>query len=310
MRGDAGTGATRRVAETVEGTHRGHFAFLDWGQLAINSLIFGSAFLWISVALRSVAPGLLAFGRVALGAAALALVARARVRIARQDRMRTVAAGFFGSAGPALLFALAEQRVSSALAGMLVSGVPILTAALAGVISRERPSRLRLVGLAIGAAGIVMLAVPDLRGAEAEPLGVALVLLAVAFYAVSGMLYAPLRHAYGALPVTMWTLLAAAAILAPFGVAGLADSRFEWGPVGALVLLGVLGTGVVWALHLDLLGRVGAVRAAVVGYSIPLVALALGVIVLDEHVVAIQVIGVVVALIGGWLVSRGRSGGH
>ncbi len=88
--------------------------------------IFGSAFLWIALALRSIDPGTIAFGRVALGAGALSLVPAARSRIARIDWLRITVAAFFGMAAPALLFSLAEERITSALAGMLISGVPIM----------------------------------------------------------------------------------------------------------------------------------------------------------------------------------------
>ena len=61
-------GAHRSISESVEGTELGDFRANDWGQLIVAAGIFGSAFLWIALALRTIDPGTIAFGRAALGA--------------------------------------------------------------------------------------------------------------------------------------------------------------------------------------------------------------------------------------------------
>ena len=83
-------------------------------------------------------------------------------------------------------------------------------------------------------------------------------------------------------------------------------TTFEPTSIVALLILGAVGTGLVWALYLGLIGRVGAVRASIAGYLIPVVALLLGVIVLDERVHVAQAAGVFVALGGGYILSKGR----
>ncbi len=90
----------------------------------------------------------------------------------------------------------------------------------------------------------------------------------------------------------------------PLGFLGVPDSTFEVKSTVALVIPGVVGTGVVWALFVGLVGRVGAVRSSIVGYLIPIVALVLGVVVLSENVAAIQIAGVLIALVGGYIISR------
>jgi len=303
-------GAHRSISESVEGTELGDFRANDWGQLIVAAGIFGSAFLWIALALRTIDPGTIAFGRAALGAAALAVLPSARCTVARVDRRRLVLAALFGMAAPVLLFALAEERIPSALAGMLVSAIPIFTAALAAVVTRSWPTRQRLSGLVVGLVGIVLLTAPDLGGSGAEAVGVAMVLGAVLSYAVASTLYAPLQQTYGSLPVTMWLLVISTVMLSPLGLIGLPRSTFEWLPVISLLILGVAGTGVAWAMWVGLIGRVGAVRAAIAGYIIPVVALVLGVIVLDEQIEPIQIVGVAVALSGGYLLSRGQNAVH
>lgn len=294
----------RRLADSVEGTSVDDFHLADWGRLLLIAAIFGSAFLWISISLRSISPETIAFGRVALGALALVMVPDARCRIARSDWPRLLLASVVGIAAPVLLFGVAEQRISSALAGMLVAGLPIMAAIVTAIETRTPPRRDRLAGLLIGMVGIVLLTAPGLTSAQAEAIGVGLVLVAVVCYAVATTLYAPLQQTYGSLRVTLWVLVVSSIVLLPLGIAGITRSSFEAASVGALAILGVLGTGVVWALFVGFVGRVGAVRSSIAGYLIPVVALLLGVSVLGEQVQWIQVIGVAVALTGGYLISR------
>ncbi len=296
-----------RSSAAVEGTHSEGFRLFDWGHIALTAVIFGSAFLWIALALRSLSPGVIAFSRVALGAVALLFFSQARILPNRNDWVRIVVAGCIGQAAPALLFAMAEQRISSSLTGMLVSGVPLVTAVLAAFITRQRPSLTRAVGLSIGFIGIGLLSLPALRGATTEVAGVAMVLVAVVCYSSASMIYAPLQQRYGAIAVVLWTLAVASVVLLPFGIMGLGDSSFEWLPVLALVTLGVLGTGIARSLMVAAIGRLGSVRASIIAYLVPIVALVLGVMILDEAVAAVQVAGAATAILGGYLISRARS---
>ena len=96
----------------------------------------------------------------------------------------------------------------------------------------------------------------------------------------------------------------AVVVLAPFGLHGLRSSEFSWGPVVAVVILGVVGTGVGRVLSATLMGRAGAQRGSVATYFVPLVAITLGVLVRDESVYVIQFVGLAVVMDAALLVSR------
>ncbi len=293
-----------RLVVTGEGSQREAYSPLDWTLLAAISVIWGASFLFIAIGLRSLEPGVIAAARVMLGAGVLALFPGARKAIAPADRARVIAIGITGQGAHALLFALAEERIDSALAGMLVSAVPIITAILMTAITRRLPGRPQRLGLAIGFAGVMSLTVPALTNVSGSALGIFFVVLAMFGYAFSSVLYPPLQQSYGALPVIMWALVTASVLLLPLGVLGLGDSSFEWGPVIAIVVLGIVGTGIARAMHMTLVGRVGANRGTLAGYSIPVIALTLGVVFLDETVQQVQVVGVLLAVAGSYLVSR------
>jgi drug/metabolite transporter (DMT)-like permease len=295
---------TPSMSSAVEGSESGNFGVRDWGHIALTTLIFGTAFLWISLSLRSFPPSVIALARVALGAGALAMLKSGRGLIARSDIKRVIAAGLFGQAAPALLFAMAEERISSALTGMMISAVPIIAAMLAAFLTRKLPTGTRVAGLLVGLAGIGLLSAPALELGGSEAVGVGLVLLAVLGYALAALFYAPLQQRYGAISVTMWSLVVASISLAPLAVFDFEPGPVETVSVVALLILGVLGTGLARALLVSAMGRFGTVRSSMIGYLIPGVALLVGVVVLGESVEMVQVVGVAAALFGGYLLSR------
>lgn len=289
---------------TGPGSRSEAYAAIDWSLLATTSLIWGASFLFIAVGLRSIEPGVIAAARVMLGAGALALFRSSRVSIAPEDRARVAMIGIAGQAGPALLFALAEQHIESAVAGMLVSTVPIVTVILVVAVTHRLPGRMQLVGLGVGFIGVVALTLPLVGEASSSLLGIGFVLLAVLGYAITNLLAPPLQQTYGSLPVIMWALIVASVLLAPLGLLGLGESSFQTDSVLAVLVLGVVGTGLARAIHLTLIGRVGPSRGTLAGYFIPVIALVLGVVFLDDTVEVIQVVGVALALSGSYLVSR------
>jgi drug/metabolite transporter (DMT)-like permease len=286
------------------GSHTGAYGPVEWLLTVAIGLIWGSAFLWIAMGVDHLSPGVVAFGRVALGAGALALFPRSRRRIAREDWGRVTAVALIGNAAPALLFAIAETSLDSSVAGMITSGTPILSLVIASLLLRSRPPRAQTVGIGLGFLGIILMTAPSLRGADAAPFGVGLVLLATVGYGLSGNLLVPLQQRYGGPAVTLWALAISSVALAPLAVSGIEDSTFTRSSVLAVVILGVVGTGVARSLAATLAGRAGAPRMSTATYLIPVVAIALGVLVRGETVAPAAIVGVGIVLSGAAIVSR------
>jgi len=295
---------TNRYAAT--GTNEGNFAAADWGLLLTTALIWGSSFLWIAIGLDSFHPGTIAWGRMALGLATLFFVPAARQPIPRAawPAMSIVAIG--GNAAPAVFFPLAQQRVESSVAGMLNSASPILVLLISIVMTRSLPQRQQIVGLGIGLAGAVLLALPNLAGADAQPLGVLFVILAISGYALSNNFLPRLVQTYNAPAVIARAMLASSVLLLPYGAWGISQSSFSWVSLMALLILGIFGTGIARSTFAALTGRVGAPRSALIGYLVPVVAIILGVVVRNESVGAIELLGTGLVLVGATFISRGR----
>ena len=294
----------RPLLETGSGSRTEAFGVREWGLLASIALIWGSSFLFIDVGLESLRPGVIAVARVALGVAALSLVPAARRPIGRDDRVRVAFLGVIWAGLPLILFPVAQQWIDSSVAGMLNGAVPLAGAAWAVVLLRRPLPRVHAVGLLIGFAGVLAISWPQLQGSRATTLGAGLVVLAVVLYGLASNLAVPLQQRYGALPVLLRAQLAALVLLLPFGLWGLGDSSFAWPSVLAMVPLGVLGTGVAFVLMTTLVGRVGGPRGAVATYFIPVVAIALGVLLLGERVAPAALAGTALVVAGAWLTSR------
>jgi drug/metabolite transporter (DMT)-like permease len=295
---------SRRLLETGRGSRTGSFGATEWLLLAGVALIWGSSFLFIDIGLQALEPGVIAVARVALGVAALSLVPAARRPIGREDRARVAFLGVIWAGLPLLLFPVAQQWIDSSVAGMLNGAVPLAGAAWAVLLLRRPLPRIHAVGLLLGFAGVLAIFWPELQGSRATMVGASLVVLAVLCYGLAVNLAVPLQQRHGALPVLLRAQLAALVLLAPFGLWGLGGSRFAWGPVLAMLPLGVLGTGLAFVLMTTLVGRVGGPRGAVATYFIPVVAIVLGVALLDERVAAAAVAGTALVVAGAWLTSR------
>ena len=280
----------------------------DWLLLAGPGLIWGASFLFIAEALRAVGPYGVAFGRIAVGFATLSFFPAVRRPVPRADWPAVALLAVLWMAFPLSLFPLAEQRVSSALTGMLNGANPLFTAIVAAVLARRLPSRDIAGGLAVGLAGGVLMAWPSIHEGRSSLDGVLMILAALASYGFALNLARPLQQSHGALPVIWRAQMVALVLTAPLGLRDVAAARFLVGPLLALLTLGALGTGAAYVLLANAAGRLGATRASATTFLIPPVALVLGVVVRHERVALLSVVGGLVCVAGAWLMRRAQLG--
>jgi drug/metabolite transporter (DMT)-like permease len=284
--------------------HGAAFTASDWAIFSAISLIWGASFLFIAVGLDSLEPGVITLLRVGLGAAILHLLPGSSMRLARADRGRMVLLSVIWIGIPFSLFPIAEQHINSAVAGLLNGATPMFTAVFAWLFFRRRTTGAQLAGVAVGFAGIALISAPSFGDGSSAAGGVAMVLLATCCYGAAAHIALPLQTTYGSQAVmarmlalgTVWTL--------PYGLFGLPDSSVELGPVLAVSVLGLVGTGIAFLLMGSLVVRVGATRSSFITYLTPVVALGLGVVFEDDHVEALALAGVVLVVIGAVLAGR------
>jgi drug/metabolite transporter (DMT)-like permease len=205
--------------------------------------------------------------------------------------------GAINTAVPFFLIAWGQQYIDSGLASILNASAPLFTALFAlGYDRSQRSTGMRLVGILVGFAGVVLLVGFELSGGERAVVGGLAVVAASACYGIGG-LYAGRR--FNGLPaslVAFGALVWSSLFTAPFGLAQ--ASSPGWEAILSVLYLGVAATGVAYLLYFGLIAGAGASKAVLVTYLVPSLALVYGAVFLDEAVTAIAIAGLALVLAG------------
>jgi drug/metabolite transporter (DMT)-like permease len=274
-------------------------------QFVTLAAIWGSSFLFIEVLARHWPALWVSFGRVTLGAAALiVLMLVRRERFPRDRRLWlhcAVAALSFNTISWTLI-AFGEQHISSIVAGLWNATTPlwVLIVTLLA-FGEEQPTRVRIAGLLIGFMGVAILLGPW-RGLGGGQLVGHLACAGAALCYGLGFPYTR-RHLAGrqesGIVLSACQLMCAAVMLAVFlPLAPAPSGHIGLDGVGSLLALGVLGSGIAFAINYAIVRRKGATTASTVTYLMPVFSTALGAIVLSEQLHWNQLVGAVVLLLG------------
>lgn len=285
-------------------------------RFVLLGLAWGSSFLMMKLAVDGLSPGQVVLGRLCLGALTLSLLLiLTRRSWPRQPTLwlHLAVTASIGCVLPFLLFAWAAERIPSGLSSVLNSGTPLATAVVTALALRqEKVSRRKVLGILIGAAGIVVVLSPwRFYSADAVDLWGQLACLgAVMCFGVVFSYTKKYVSAYGADPVgvpAVQMLLAAMVmlVLAPFVAAGPVSLSVP--VVVAMLLLGAVSTGLAYVWNFQIIAQWGATAASTVAYVTPLVGVALGAMVLNEEVSWNQLAGAA-AVIGGIVLGQTGSG--
>lgn len=279
-----------------------------WLLFAAMSVIWGIPYLLIKIAVDGVSAPVLVFARTAIGAAVLIPLALSRAAWAPVLRSwkPVLVFAFFEIVAAWLMLSDAERHISSSLTGLLIAASPIVAAVLDRLTGGER--RLggkRISGLAVGFAGVAVLAGPEITGGSAWP--VVEVLLVATCYAIAPLVAARHLADVPALPMTAACLGVAAVVYAGPAAATWPAEMPSTRVLLALAALAVVCTALAFIVFFALIREVGPTRALVFTYVNPAVALAAGVIVLDEPLTPWNLAGLALILGGSVLATR-RSG--
>ncbi|MQA75562.1 MAG: EamA family transporter [Solirubrobacterales bacterium] len=283
----------------------------SWTLLLVLAAIWGASYLLIKIAVRDLSPVMVAWARIALAAGILVPLAarQGALRVPRASVWWLALLGISQVAGPFVLIGAAEEEISSGLAGTLVASAPLFTALLAiRFDAGERSTGLRLGGIVLGLAGVAVLLGVDLGGSGRELIAGLAVLLAGLGYAIGGFIAK--RHFASVAPLGLaaWVVVAGAILLLPAAIATVPSEAPSLGPVASVVALGVVGTGIAFAIFYELIGTVGPARTFIVTYLAPGFAVVYGAAFLDERITAAILAGLALILAGSWLAAGGGLG--
>ena len=270
-----------------------------WLLFIAMSIIWGIPYLLIKIAVEGVSVPVLVFARTAVGAAVLLPLALSSgiPTIVRKHWKPLLGFAFFEIIAAWYLLSDAERHLTSSMTGLLIAASPIIAAILDRFTGGEqRLGFRRILGLAVGLAGVAVLAGPHLAGGSAWP--IVEVLLVATCYAIAPLIAARHLGDVPALPMTAACLgFAALVYAAPAAVTW--PTEMPPTPVLlALAGLAVICTALAFVVFFALIREVGAARALVFTYVNPAVALLAGVIVLSEPLTAWNVAALTLILAG------------
>jgi drug/metabolite transporter (DMT)-like permease len=271
------------------------------------SLIWGIPYLLIKIAVEGVSVPVLVFVRVAVGAAVLLPLALSRqtVTIVRTHWKPLLGFAFFEIIAAWWLLSDAERHLSSSMTGLLIAAAPIIAAVLDRCTGGDELGVKRIAGLVVGIAGVAVLAGPHIGGTTWPIIEV---LLVATCYAIAPLIAARHLADVPALPMTAVCLGFSALVYAAPAAMTWPDEMPSTRVLLALVALAVVCTALAFIVFFALIREIGAARALVFTYINPVVALAAGVIVLNEPLTAFNVAALALILVGCVLATR-RSGG-
>jgi drug/metabolite transporter (DMT)-like permease len=279
-------------------TRRGWVLFVALG------ILWGLPYLLIKVSVREISPPLLVFIRT--GGASVVLVPLAAATGALRPALRhwrtLIVYTLCELAVPWVLLTDAERRLPSSLAGLLVAAVPLVAAVLAFATGSDRVDLRRLAGLVLGVAGVAALV--GFGVAASQLLAVGSVGVVVVGYAVGPWIVAHRLEGAPPVGVIAWSCLFCAVLYAPAAAFSLPSRPLSASVIESAAALTVVCTVAAFLVFFALIKEVGAMRATLITYVNPAVAVVLGVTVLGEPFGAATGVGFVLILAGCFLATR------
>lgn len=280
----------------------------EWLALLLLSVLWGGSFFFAAVQIKALPPFTIVFLRVGLAAVILNALVKAlgmKMPGSRSAWLAFFGMGLLNNAVPFCLVVWGQSHIASGLAAILNATTPISTVIVAHLLTDdEKMSGNRLLGVAIGFFGVVILIGPDsLKGVGTNLLAQVAVLTAAIFYAFAGV-YGRRFKLMGIDPILTATGQVTASAIVLFPIAMLVDNPWTLTmpalPVWeAIVGSAVLSTSLGYVLYFRILATAGATNLLLVTFLIPVSAIIMGTFGLGEHLEVRQFAGL--AIIGAGL---------
>jgi drug/metabolite transporter (DMT)-like permease len=275
---------------------------------AAMSVIWGIPYLMIKVVVDGgVSPAFLVFARTAVGALVLLPVAvrRGAIRPALAHWRPVLAFAAIEIGITWYLLNSAEVRLSSSLVALMIAMVPLVGTVLGWRLGdRSVISPVRLTGLGVGLCGVGVVVGLDLFSGGTPVWALGAVCLVAVGYAVAPTIADRKLAGVPTIGVIAVSLTAVALVYLPFAVLQAPARMPRFNVVASVLALGLVCTALAFICFFELIAEAGAVRATVITYVNPAVALLCGVAVLGEHLTAGIVIGFPLVLVGSYLATR------
>jgi len=274
--------------------------------------VWGCSFIFIELGLEFLTPFGVAFIRCALGAITLLIFTKIRKVDLPKDRkiwQKLWVVAMLLNVIPGVLFAFAQQYVTSVLASIINAGTPLMTLVFMLIVFREEKLKPeQIIGLLIGALGVLTVVGVWKDLGDNQLVGVIALLIAIscygASYPYSTRNVIPLKLKPEAL-ATGQLIMAAVTLLPFFIINGISNDFYRLQSVIAMLCLGIFGSGFAYIWNFAITAAAGSAIASTVTYLTPVVAVIVGFLYLGEVIVWHEIVGALIVIVGA-LLSQGR----
>jgi drug/metabolite transporter (DMT)-like permease len=268
----------------------------------LMSIVWGIPYLLIKVSVRHLTPAMVVESRTAIGALVLLPLAirRGQVRPLLPFWKPLLAYTVAELAIPWFLLSNAERRLTSSLSGLIVATVPLISVCLAALTRHhDRLGRKAISGLVVGLVGVAVLLGLDVHTSELGSVGQ--VLLVAVGYALGPLIASRYLGQLSSLALAAVSLALVALVYLPVAIVQAPARMPPYTAIVSLVLLGLVCTALAFVAFFELIKEVAPTRATIITYFNPVVAVALGVILLGEPLKAGMAVGFALILFGSWM---------
>lgn len=254
-----------------------------WFLLIVIALTWGSSFILIKKSLLAFSPYQIGAFRVGISGLLLAYIGfPALLKMDLKTLFWVAITGFFGNFLPMFLFPIAQTRVSSSMAGILDSLVPVFVLVLGLFLFGIKSKWIQVLGAVIGFSGAALLMFFSEASSEELKLGYALlIVLATASYALAGLMIKERLQHVPSLQLSsgvfsVWLVPSFLILIFSGFFTGFDSSPQTFESLGYLSILTVLGTTIAIILYYKLIQNTTPIFASTVTYLLPLIAVIWG----------------------------------
>ena len=288
---------------------------LDWLGMIALVIMFGSAFMLTKISVQDYPPSVVTAGRIIIAAVVLiffSTVRRDSFSFIKNHWLLLIALAFFGNCLPFYLISWGQQTVESGIAGILMAIMPLTTIVLAHFfVVGEKLTTNRVIGFLLGFIGIVVLfgpsAIANIETDIDKLIAKLAILLGAVSYAINTIIAKRLPNesfvALSAAVLSIASIMMLPAMFIPDQTWQLTVNSIEF---ASLLLLGIFPTAIATVIYFAVIARVGPSFLSQINYLIPVWAVIIGVLFLNEKIGLNAIIALIIILAGIAIAQRKR----
>ncbi len=274
----------------------------DWTRLIILSLLWGGSYTWIELALIELDPMMIVFYRVLLSSIFLILICKVLSLTFKIEKKIFIFLFFMSLTNnviPFNLIAWGQQEITASVGSILNATTPLFTVIIANYWPNgEKATLNRIFGVIIGFCGVILLMGLSIHDIDNSIIGQAAILLAAISYAISALIGKEIKKIHPAISATYMLSISSVVLLPIILLSGneLIPQASKQSMI-AILGLAIFSTSLAYLIFYKLIENIGS-NVMLVTLLMPVSAILLSIIILNETINTTQIIGLILILTG------------